>query len=170
MRNNLHPNLQFLKEFIYDKCSFELAKLIHEKEGQEYEACRFKLNDLKVISRKAKITPAKIGQFVTLWKRSRKGPIEPIHYTDDFALIIINTHSPNKVGQFIFNKDILIKNGILTTGEKEGKRGFRVYPPWDIPTSKQGMKTQKWQLNYFLTIDTDRSIDLVKIKKLYFNQ
>jgi hypothetical protein len=43
----------------------ELTELITEKEGQEYEASRFNLNGLKVISSKAKITPAKIGQFVT---------------------------------------------------------------------------------------------------------
>lgn len=137
----------------------ELTELITEKEGQEYEASRFNLNGLKVISSKAKITPAKIGQFVTSQKKSSKRPIERLHQTDDFSLIIINTHSSNKYGPFIFNKDKLIKKGILSTGVKESRRGFRVYPPWDFPRSKQGMKTQDWELNYFLTIDTHTYIN-----------
>jgi hypothetical protein len=38
---------------------------------------------------------------------------------------------------------------IISTHLKEGKRGMRVYPPWDLPSSKQAKKTQQWQLPYF---------------------
>jgi hypothetical protein len=44
-----------------------------ERESLEYAACSFKLNSMSVKFRVAKITPTKIGQFVTLWKRVSKG-------------------------------------------------------------------------------------------------
>jgi hypothetical protein len=56
--------------------------------------------------------------------------------------------------------------GIITRNGKEGKRGIRVYPPWDITTNKQVIKTQSWQTKYFLTIKNDNSTDLDLTKKL----
>jgi len=41
----------------------------------EYEACIFRLNDFFVRFGVSKITPTKIGQFVTLWKRTDNGRI-----------------------------------------------------------------------------------------------
>lgn len=64
-------------------------------------------------------------------------------------LFIISTRDENHFGQFIFPKSVLVKQGILTSGRKEGKRAMRVYPPWDTTTSPQAKKIQKWQLEYF---------------------
>ena len=37
----------------------------------------------------AKITPTKIGQFVTLWKRSGKLPIQPFDLSIDFVVVSV---------------------------------------------------------------------------------
>jgi len=71
-------------------------------------------------------------------------------------------------GVFVFSRSVLISQGIISTEKKEGKRAFRVYPPWDIPTSQQAAKSQKWQLEYFLEIgsgnmDKDRVNELLKV-------
>jgi hypothetical protein len=107
------------------------------------------MTDKKIISREAKITPKKIGQFVSVWKRNEKGVTEPHELTDDFEFYVIKCKSENRNGQFIFPKEELAKRGIVSTPQKEGKRGFRVYPPWDKAENKQAIKTQAWQLNYF---------------------
>jgi hypothetical protein len=57
----------------------------------------------------------------------------------------------------------LQEKGILSDDNKEGKRGFRVYPPWDIAINKQAKQTQEWQLKYFL----ETPIDLEKAKHLF---
>ena len=57
-----------------------------------------------------------------------------------------------KKGVFKFSKEVLIKHGIVSTEKKDGKRGFRVYPIWDKTTSKQAIKAQIWQLEYFSII------------------
>lgn len=57
------------------------------------------------------------------------------------------------------NRFWLTKELLRETG-KEGKRGIRVYSPWDMATNKQAEKTQTWQTGYFLTIKNDNLIGL----------
>jgi hypothetical protein len=155
------------KELVFEKCNFNLTNVEIEKESSEYSALKFELNKFKVIFREAKITPTKIGQFVTFWKRINKGLIQPFDSSDDFDLFVVNTKTDNHFGQFVFTKEILIQQGIITHNNKEGKRAIRVYPPWDIAINKQAQKTQKWQLNYFLEIPLDKTIDVEKAEKLF---
>ncbi|MDI5899612.1 MepB family protein [Flavobacterium yafengii] len=160
-------NLIETKELVFDKCGFELRNLEIEKESTEYSACKFDLNTVKILFRVSKITPTKIGQFVTFWKRSENGPIEPYAVSDAIDFFIINTKSNDKFGQFIFPKSVLSQQGIISINLKEGKRGIRVYPPWDLTMSKQAQKTQKWQLEYFLEIPLNKSVNLDRAKQLY---
>jgi len=147
------PKPLFLaKNLVYDTCALEFTDLRLEKESSEYDACHFRLHGKSILHRTAKITPTKIGQFVTIWKRNHTGQTEPFHIDDDFDLIIISAKNQNSFGQFIFPKSILLEKGIVSSSKKEGKRGIRVYPPWDETTNKQAQNTQQWQLNYFLEI------------------
>ena len=163
IENELLP----IKKIIYDTCNFQLLNLKVEKESKEYNACSFELDKSKILFRTAKITPTKTGQFVTFWKRIENGPIEPFNSSDEIDFFVVNVHKDDLSGQFVFPKSVLSEKGIITTQLKEGKRAFRVYPPWDITTSKQAINTQKWQLNYFLEISANESIDLNRAKKLY---
>lgn len=160
---NQHKHIQ---STVYDCCNFVLSEFESEAESREYNACRFRLNGRLVLSRSAKVTPKKVGQFVTFWKRNEHGIIEPFHENDAIDYFVITVQSSDdQLGQFVFPKDVLIKNGILSKEKKEGKRGFRVYPQWDIAQSKQAQKTQKWQLGYFYEIND--SMDMERIKQLF---
>jgi hypothetical protein len=61
----------------------------------------------------------------------------------------------------------LNKQGNVQTSKKEGKRAIRVYPPWDQANNVQAKKTQKWQLDYFLEIPSDKPINVDRVKLLY---
>ncbi|MFV5698089.1 MepB family protein [Flavobacterium sp. ZT3R17] len=163
----ISDSLQETKTLIFDPCGFELTNLVPEKESKDYGAYQFELNALKILFRVAKTTPTKVGQFVTVWKRIGKGPIQPFDLSDNIDFFIINTRSGDHFGQFVFPKSVLSQQGILTTDLKEGKRAIRVYPPWDITENKQAQKTQKWQLDYFLEIHLEKPIDLNRAKSLY---
>jgi len=154
-----------IKTKVYDPCALEISGFKPETESKEYNASQFELNGLQIINRNAKITPKKVGQFVTFWKRSKNGPIEPFHENDSFDFFTVNVQANNQLGQFVFPKSVLIKKGIISTLQKEGKRAFRVYPAWDISKSKQAERTQKWQLEYFYHIND--SIDFDRVRKLY---
>lgn len=153
-------------EDVFKPCGLKVSELVVDKESTAYHACSFQLNQLHVIFRHAKVTPKKTGQFVTLWKRSADGPIEPLNFTDSFDLVVIAVQSGNNNGQFVFPKQVLIEKRIIAHLKKEGKRGFRIYPPWDHTTNLQAQKTQKWQLDFFLKIDQSQ-FDIERAKSLY---
>ncbi len=161
-----NDELALAKKLIYEPCGFKLFSIKAEAEGSAYKACDFKLNKTFTKYREAKITPTKIGQFVTFWKRIGSGPIQPFDILDPINLFIVCVIDKNNRGQFIFPKTAFEKNGILSKNNKGGKRAIRVYPPWVNVTSSQAKKTQAWQIQYFLEYTSLQSIDLVLARKL----
>lgn len=162
------PNdLLIANEIIYKKNNYICSSVFIETESAEYSGVTFKLNDFTVKFRVAKITPTKIGQFVTFWKRNKDhDPIAPFDESDEIDFFIVSTRSGNKFGQFIFPKSALIKHGVISKNHKGGKRAIRVYPAWDKTTSKQAMSTQKWQLEFFMEIPENKNVDSDRFKSL----
>jgi hypothetical protein len=164
--NSIHSDLKVVKELVYDKCGFDLTNLKQNIESKEYGACTFVLNGKTIQQRVSKITKTKTGQFVTIWKRNKDGITEPFDYEDNFDFVIITARNDENFGQFIFPKLVLADKGIISRNSIEGKRGIRVYPPWDITTNKQAEKTQNWQTKYFVTIKNNNPTDIELTKKL----
>ena len=154
-------------DLVFNPCDLTYSEPIIEAQSAEYGAYTFKLNSTNIRFRVAKITPTKVGQFVTLWKRIGNGPIQPYDMEDSIELFIIATLQDDKFGQFIFPKSILCKYDIVSKDSKGGKRAIRVYPPWDITTNKQAKKTQAWQLEYFLDVPSNEPINLCRVQTLY---
>ena len=149
---NLKSKLEKSKESIYEDCSFLILDVVVNTESKEYNACEFTLNGMKVISRNAKTTPNKNGQFVTFWKRNNNGIIEPFDSNEGIDFFVINVSKEKRIGQFVIPKSVLVEKKIISIDKIEGKRGFRVYPNWDTPGSKQAKKTQQWQSNILLSL------------------
>lgn len=164
---DFEQNVIHLIETIYRPLKYTCSDLIKENESSEYGGYTFKLNRQTVIFRTAKITPTKTGQFVTVWKRNKKGITEPFHADDGIGFYIICCQNKEHFGHFVFSKLTLEKYGIISTDKKEGKRGMRVYPPWDLVNSKQAQKTQQWQLTYFIDMSDLNSLNKEQIHTLY---
>lgn len=162
--NVAHPDLLAAQKSVYDPMGLTCSKLMPEAESREYGACTFEINNKTIKFRVAKITPTKIGQFVTFWKRIGDGPIMPYDIADPVDLFIVSVRSGQKLGQFIFPKNILCQKGFVSKVGIGGKRAMRVYPPWDITNSPQAKKTQAWQLMYFFEIYP--TIDTTIVQKL----
>jgi len=156
-------------KLLYDACGYNLTNLIENPESAEYGACSFELNEHKVQYRISKITPTKTGQFVTIWKRNEAGITAPFDFADEVDFIIISSRNGADFGQFIFPKIVLVEKGILSRNGEDGKRGIRVYPPWDLVASKQAEKTQAWQTKFFVKITEDKSTDLKIESELFKN-
>lgn len=163
----MHPDLVASQKFAYEPSGLTMNHFAIETESKEYAASEFKINDLHVKFRVAKITPTKTGQFVTLWKRIGNGPIQPFDMSDPFDLVVISVRTSEHFGQFVFPKLVLYEKGIVSKDGKGGKRAIRVYPPWDICDNKQAIKTQKWQLPYFFEISINAQTDVSRIQKLF---
>ena len=146
----LYPNFEFFRSCILQYGGPDLQEISFDSESRAYEACEFLLNKRRIRFRAAKMTPKKSGQFVTIWKRNpESGTTMPWEKSDaiDFALLFCD--ATHKKGFFLLPKSVLEKEGLITTVQKKGKRGFRIYAPWDIPTNAQAKKTKAWQLPFF---------------------
>ena len=158
--------IQKFEDFVLKSMNLSISKLEKDAECDEYIGYNFNVNEFSIKFRKAKITPKKVGQFVTLWKRNAAKHTESFNENDVFDYYIIATEEDSKLGFYIFPKSILIEKNILTSIKKEGKRGFRVYPNWVKPENKQAEKTQNWQQNYFVEV-IDNQIDLKQVKSIF---
>ena len=158
--------LKRIEKTIFKISNLKITNLLNEKECEEYLGFNFCLDKLNVKFRKAKITPKKVGQFVTLWKRNSNKQTEPFTANDNFDFCIITTEQDNEFGFFFFPKSVLIKNQILTTNVKIGKRGFRLYPNWTKTENKQAEKTKSWQSEYF--IDLNNEVESIQKFNLIF--
>lgn len=136
-------------------------------EGEAYGACSFELNHRAICFRIAKITPKKKGQFVTLLERSQSGTIIPFDETHIADLFVVSVCDDRHFGLCIFPKSALCHKGIISCQGKTGKLAMRVYPPWVQPSSKQGVMTQRWQIECFLDASHGNQIDLERARFLF---
>jgi hypothetical protein len=155
--------IEILQANIFEKLNIAVLDITKDNECDEYFGYHFKLNQFNIKFRKSKVTPKKIGQFVTLWKRNPETKeTEPFEIDDNFDFYIIAAEFNNEYGFFFFPKNILGKNNILRDNTKLGKRGFRVYPDWDIPENQQAKKTKQWQTEFFINFSDHNALEKFK--------
>ncbi|MFB5651418.1 MepB family protein [Leptospira wolffii] len=100
-----------------------------------------------------------------IWKRSKNGTTIPFHKKDNIDIVVVEVRKSSRIGHFVFNKEILIEKGIISSS-KEGKRGFRIYPPWESPSNNQAVTSQIWQLRYFFEHKKADKDDRLRLKEL----
>lgn len=154
---------------VYEPAKMKITTApFREAESSEYGACRLSIDGHVIVFRIAKVTPTKIGQFVTIWKRPKLGgDIIPIDNNDGVDLVVVSVCDGTHRGQFVFDKEVLVTKGIMSRNGKGGKRAIRVYPPWSKPIAKLAISTQNWQLPYFFSISRERTTNLYQVRKLF---
>ncbi|GHB81670.1 hypothetical protein GCM10010347_60620 [Streptomyces cirratus] len=165
-----HGDLVAAKALVYGPCGFTCSQPVPEAEGAAYAAHEFTLDGLSIRFRAAKTTPTKVGQFVTVWKRSPAGPIQPFDAADPVDLFVISTRDRHHFGQFVFPMDALRRHGVVSANGSGGKRAFRVYPPWVTTANRQAGSAQAWQLDFFLHLHQDMPVDVARAQELYHPQ
>jgi len=162
----IHPDLLLAEALIYKPSGLVFQNLKIEDESADYGASEFTINNQSVKFRVGKITPTKVGQFVTFWKRIGKGPILPYDFNDSFDFLVVSVRAENHLGQFVFPKAVLCEKRVVSCNGKEGKRAIRVYPPWDKTDNSQAKKTQIWQLPCFINF-SECNFDFAHIRYLF---
>ncbi|QAT84885.1 hypothetical protein EJ065_3322 [Corallococcus coralloides] len=144
------------------------TQAVREEESAEYGACRLGLDGREVVFRVAKTTPTKIGQFVTLWKRPTPGAeIAPLDGEDGVAIVVVSVADATHRGQFVFPRKTLMDKGVMSRAQQGGKRAIRVYPPWSKPVVQEAIRTQKWQLQYFLSLPLEVGTGQARLRQLF---
>lgn len=168
--NKFNKTLAYANKLLYEPNNLTIKNIREETQNSDYGAGVFQLNSKLVRFRVAKITPTKIGQFVSLWEKDNANKNQAFSFDNATDLLVINTFNDHgDFGQFVFPKEVLLKQNILKTANTKGKMAIRVYASWDTPTSKQAIATQKWQLPYFVKVDEKDSLQMQELLKLYSN-
>lgn len=157
-------------QYLYEPTQLKLHEYKVAKEGQEYSAASFELNQHNVLFRQAKITPTKAGLFVTIWKRNSAGITVPYDMQDPIDFFVIGIDENNRCGQFIFPKTILQLHDYVSVLAQGGKRAMRVYPPWVTNLNPQACKTQQWQAPYFFEISSKNTPEIPRLASLLAQQ
>ncbi|MDC2864674.1 MepB family protein [Bacillus sp. BP-3] len=165
--NNFSNTIKKLDNVIYKPNNLLITDLKEEKQNSEYAGGIFRLNNKTIRFRLSKITPNKIGQFVSFWEKNKNMKNQAFSYEAAPDLLVITCIDDNKLGQFIFPKEALLKEKILKTQKQKGKMAMRVYPIWDKPVSNQAKKSQMWQLHYFIDLSDTENLFIDKLLNLY---
>ncbi len=148
---------------MWQRAGIAVSAVSPEPESAGYRAHTLVLDGHPAAFRVAKTTPTKVGQFVTLWRRSAAGPIRPFDTSDGVALFVVQAGLGEGLGQFVFPAAVLVRRGVVSVSGVGGKRAMRVYAPDVVATSDQARRTQKWQCEYFLPLDAPAA----RIRELY---
>lgn len=165
--NSYNDMIRNLNTIVYKPNNLMITNLKEEKQNAEYAGCLFHLNNKTIRFRKSKVTPNKIGQFVSFWEKDENMRNRAFSYEAAPDLLVITCIADNKLGQFIFPKGILLKEKILRTQSQTGKMAMRIYPVWDTTVSNQAKKSQMWQLQYFVDLSDINNLPIDKLLNLY---
>lgn len=164
--NKFNDVIVNLNNIIYKPNELIITNLKEEQQNAEYAGCLFYLNYKSIRFRISKITPNKIGQFVSFWEKDDNMQNQAFSYDAAPDLLVITCIDDNKLGQFIFPKEIILKEKILKTQSQKGKMAMRIYPLWDTPVSNQAKKSQMWQLQYFVDLSDPNNLPIDKLLNL----
>jgi len=137
-----------------------------EQFNVEYEGMTFDFNGTTFKSRLVKKTPKKTGYFVAFWHKNEVNINIPFDETTMQDKLIINIIDAEKRGQFIFPQQILVEQGVITSSKYKGKMGMRFYPSWETNLNATAVRTQKWQVKYFVDLSHDE-VDRERLRALY---
>ncbi len=155
-----------LKDLLFELNGQAIVELLEDADSKAYAGFNFKLGGQAFKFRKSKQTPKKAGQFVALWKRNNARISVPFDIRDNFDYVIIWSEENERSGFFLFPKNKLAAQRVLSVKDIEGKRGFRLYPNWVIPPNKLAERTKAWQSPYFIDFNNDRAKNLKAVKSI----
>ncbi|UBV34144.1 MepB family protein [Staphylococcus xylosus] len=160
----MYKSLDFISSILKSTKNINLKNCKTEFFNAEYESCTFQADKQTFRSRIAKKTPNKQGYFVVFWTKDHENKNRPFTYNESCDKLIITVIDESHKGLFIFPKDVLAQQNIIANGAKKGKMAMRIYPTCEQKLNQTAIKTQSWQLNYF--IDLTDNIDEVSLYKL----
>lgn len=142
--------MEFSREYLNQFLMLDNIRFDNDLYNYDYEGMNFVINQEFYCTRLGKKTPSKNGYFLALWRKNIEGQNIPYDcYSNlDYLLVIVKEGSLQ--GHFKFPKSVLVEKGILSNENLIGKMAFRVYAPWNKDLNISALRTQVWQIKYFI--------------------
>lgn len=126
-----------------------------EEQGSDYESGIALIGKEQWRIRTARITPAKPGAFVAVWKRNEGGSTRPFTADESMSGLMVFVEEQERFGIFRFTPAHLISLGYVSSDLRPGKRGFRLYPAWCTGLNAQALRTQRSQAAAFAELSSE---------------
>ncbi|GAB2645146.1 MepB family protein [Prescottella soli] len=162
----VHPDVVLLTG-LFAGLGVECSPAVSEPDNAEYGAAVSDLGQSTIRFRVGKLTPTKVGLFVSVWRRGAGGSTEPFPAEDDMDALVVVAREGDRFGAFVFPNEVLATRGVVSVCGAGGKRGFRVYPPWSATSSPQAKRSQGWQCDWFLDLSDGAAVDLQRAGCLF---
>lgn len=140
---------------------------VSEPDNAEYGAMVCGVGSSTMRIRVGKVTPTKVGLFVSVWRRAADGSTEPFPVESDVDALVVVAREGDRYGAFVFPVEVLATRGVVSAGGVGGKRGFRVYPPWSATGNPQARRSQSWQCDWFLDMSGGTVVDPRRAGRLF---
>lgn len=161
-----HPDVALVTG-LFDGLGVECSPAVSEPDNAEYGAAVSDVGRSTIRFRVGKLTPTKVGLFVSVWRRGAGGSTEPFPAEDDVDALVVVAREGDRFGAFVFPNEVLATRGVVSVRGAGGKRGFRVYPPWSATSSPQAKRSQGWQCDWFLDLSDGAAVDLQRAGRLF---
>lgn len=138
-----------------------------EPDNAEYGAVVCGVGESTMRFRVGKVTPTKVGLFVSVWRRAADGSTEPFPAESDVDALVVVAREGDRCGAFVFPIEVLATRGVVSVRGVGGKRGFRVYPPWSVTGNPQAGRSQSWQCDWFLDMSGGAVVDPRRAGRLF---
>jgi hypothetical protein len=162
----VHPDVALVARLL-DGLDMECSPVVSESDNAEYGAAVSAVGRSTIRFRVGKLTPTKVGLFVSVWRRAAGGSTEPFPAEDDVDALVVIVREGERLGAFVFPNEVLASRGVVSVDGAGGKRGFRVYPQWSITSNPQAARSQKWQCDRFLDMGDGAAVDLQRAARLF---
>ena len=93
------------------------------------------------------------------------GEIAPFDLDDGIDKVIVLAGEHPRFGVFVFRRQLLVEKDIFSEQSIGGKRAFRVYAPWVMPSAAQAKRAKIWQCDHFAEL-TDATQGLAQLAKV----
>ncbi|MDH6679397.1 hypothetical protein M2284_003619 [Rhodococcus sp. LBL1] len=152
---------------LFDVLGVEYSPAVPEPDNTDYGAVVSDIGRSTMRFRVGKLTPRKVGLFVSVWRRAPCGSTEPFPAEGNVDGLVVAAREGGRFGAFVFPTEVLVTRGVVSVDGAGGKRGFRVYPPWSATNNPQAKRSQQWQCDYFLGMDDGSDVDLNRAGRLF---
>ncbi|CAM2991820.1 MepB family protein [Prescottella defluvii] len=155
----VHPDVAHVIGLV-DGLGWRCSPALAEPDNADYGAAVSDVGRTAIRFRVGKLTPTKVGLFVSVWRRAVGGSTEPFPAEDGVGGLVVTAREGERFGAFAFPAGVLASRGIVSVDGVGGKRGFRVYPLWSATSNPQAKRSQAWQCDWFLDLSDEDAVDL----------
>lgn len=109
----VHPDVALVMG-LFDVLGVEYSPAVSEPDNAEYGAVIADVGQSTTRFRVGKLTPRKVGLFVSVWRRAPGGSTEPFPAEGNVDMLVVAAREGDRFGAFVFPTEVLVSRGVVS--------------------------------------------------------